>query len=422
MYDKRERWSRVGNNWSQVCGSGIAVAAAAVEDNEPELARDLWERGRRLVEECRKFYEPDGCYPEGPAYWHYGTNYHVLLLAAANVLDREAEVPAVMRRSGDFILQVTGSSGLNFNFADASAGRGGVTAAQAWLAGHFRDAGQAAEIRARLAAGLGERKGFGEDRFDPLQMLWLPAAPAAGTARLPVAAVFEGQQPVALMRTGWDAGAAWFGGKGGTAAASHGHMDAGSFVYDVFGTRWIHDLGPDDYNLPGYFGGKRWSYFRLNNLSHNTLVIGGKCQDPKAAPCPVTAKRRDGAVSTVVFDLSPAYRGQAKQVTRTIKFDHKSGAVSMRDEVVAPGGDVRWAVVTDAEVEVAGACAVLRKKDKTLTLRRVNAGGGVWESAEATPPTEVEKSNQGFRMVRFTMPAVEKLTIEVVIQPGPAGS
>ena len=91
VYDKGGWWSEPRNNWSQVCGSGIALAAAAVARNDQGLSEILFERGLRLVEKCAQFYAPDGMYPEGPGYWHYGTDYHIMLFAACESLDRPFE-------------------------------------------------------------------------------------------------------------------------------------------------------------------------------------------------------------------------------------------------------------------------------------------------------------------------------------------
>lgn len=414
VYDKKSWWSRPGNNWSQVCGAGIALGAAAVEEHEPALCKELWDRGTVLIGQCKKFYEPDGCYPEGPGYWQYGTSYHVLMLSAAQLLDRPAELPGVLRLAGDFILQMAGPSGLSFNFADAGAGRSSVSPAQVWIASQFRDPVQAGHLRARIEA---TGAAVAEDRFGPLGVLWMPEA-LPSVPPMPVAVVYGGEQAVASLRTGWGKDAAWIALKGGTPAASHGHMDVGSWVYDAHGSRWIHDLGADNYNLPGYFGGQRWDYFRLNSLSHNTLVIGGKLQNPKSPPCPVISKTRDGSWSAVAFDLTPAYRGQAKQLTRTVRFDHSSGTAVIRDEIEAPEGDVRWAAVTDADAEVKGADLTLRKKDgKTVTFRRVDKGGGEWQVADAKAPGDKEKSNRGFRMVTFTASKAGNLTLEVAIRP-----
>jgi putative addiction module CopG family antidote len=54
------------------------------------------------------------------------------------------------------------------------------------------------------------------------------------------------EQAMAFFRSGQDPVAARLAIKGGTAAASHGQMDAESFVYDSQGIRWFHDLGKDD--------------------------------------------------------------------------------------------------------------------------------------------------------------------------------
>ena len=132
-------------------------------------------------------------------------------------------------------------------------------------------------------------------RLSALHLLWLPAAPASDAPALRTAALFGGEQPVAFLRTGWSRDDAWLAIKGGTGAASHGHLDAGSFVYEARGVRWCVDLGSDNYNMPGYFGGKRWSYFRLNNRSHNTLVIDDKLQDDPKQPCEITGSGSDGS-------------------------------------------------------------------------------------------------------------------------------
>jgi hypothetical protein len=269
-----------------------------------------------------------------------------------------------------------------------------------------------------MAAALADGGGrSGGDRFSPLHLLWLPEAPKQGAPPLPVAAVFGGEQPVAALRTAWESTATWLAVKGGTPAASHGHMDVGSFVFDAHGQRWVHDLGSDDYNMPGYFGGQRWDYFRLNSLSHNTLVIDGKLQNPKSPPCPVTRRERDGNWSTVAFDLSKAYQGQAAAVRRTVRFDHAAGVAVMTDEIEAPAGAVRWAVVTDAEVTLAGQDALLRKRGKQITLRRVDRSGGDWQLADATAPTPRERSNKGFRILSFTAPRSDSLRLEVGLRP-----
>ena len=44
--------------------------------------------------------------------------------------------------------------------------------------------------------------------------------------------------------------------KNSSAINNHNDLDAGSFVFDALGTRWIEDLGKDSYGLDGYFYSK----------------------------------------------------------------------------------------------------------------------------------------------------------------------
>lgn len=415
VYRKNNWWSRPGNNWSQVCGAGISLAAAALAGHDDGLTAELFPKGLALVEACSKFYQPDGMYPEGPAYWHYGTNYHVLMLAACKPLGVSFRDDPVLRKAGLAMMHLTGPTRLGFNFADGGAGRETPSPAQGWIASHYRDAEQARHVRALLVRAMDEGgKKFKTDRYGPLGIAWLPADPGPGPQ--PQAAVFRGEQAVALFRSGWYPSAAWLGIKGGTAAASHGHMDAGVFVFDAAGERWFHDLGAENYNLPGYFGGKRWDYYRLQNRSHNTLEIGGMLQNPKASPCPVVESKVTGPTYSARFDLGDAYKGSAAKVIRGAAFDAKTGVTRIEDEITAPKGDVIWRAFIDAKAEIRGSEVILTKNGKALTVRRVSPAG-TWSVAPAKPPTPEENPNKGFQALTLTVPAAESVGIAVEIRP-----
>lgn len=420
VYQKGGWWAKVSNNWSQVCGSGIALAAAAVAERDPELCQDLFSRGLRLIDGCTRFYEPDGGYPEGPGYWHYGSNYHIFLLAACGPLGIEAKVPEVWRRSGDFMVHVVGPTRIPFNFADGGAGRDEPSPAQSWIARHFADAGQARHLRAMLRRALDESMGeraHRAGRHFPLHLVWLPAEPTEQLAPQPLAARFGGEQPMAMFRTSWQADAAYLAIKGGTALASHGQMDVGSFVYDALGVRWFHDMGADDYNMPGYFGNQRWEYFRLTNRSHNTLVIDDQLQSANRTPAGLLHFGAEPALARAGFDMAPAYQKQAAAVKRTAAFDMATGKVTMEDQLVAPAGPVRWAAVTRAKVRIDGPSVILEEAGKRLVMTRRDDHGGAWQVSDATPPTSRENPNRGFRIVHFTAPAAAELGLRVDWEP-----
>lgn len=409
VYDKGGWWSNPRNNWSQVCGSGIALAAAAVAGKDAGLAEDLFARGLKLVESCGKFYEPDGMYPEGPGYWHYGTNFHVMLLAACQTLEKPITDNAILKKSGDAVMQLTGPTRIAFNFADGGSRLETPSPAQCWLASHFKAADQARYVRGLFSRALADDGEITGDRYFPLAVLWLPEPPAVKKT-LPTAAVFGGEQAIAIFRTGWDANAAFFAIKGGTPAASHGHMDVGSFVYDAHGVRWIHDLGSENYNLPGYFGGKRWSYFRLQNRSHNTLEINGKLQNADSQPCPLASS----SPLEATFDLSDAYAGAAEKVVRGARFNALTGAVRIEDQITKPSGEIVWRAFTDAAAEIQGDQVVLRKDGHQIILRRACATG-TWSITDAKPPTPEENQNLKFRAVVLTIPRADQVSAIVEI-------
>src|SRR5262249_3582420 len=101
-------------------------------------------------------------------------------------------------------------------------------------------------------------------------------------------AMFRGISAVFLRGAWEDPRAAGRGIRGGDNGANHSHLDLGTFVLDANGKRWVEGLGPDDYNLPDYFGKKRWTYYRLKTEGQNTLVINGENQPTKAKAAVIT--------------------------------------------------------------------------------------------------------------------------------------
>jgi hypothetical protein len=128
------------------------------------------------------------------------------------------------------------------------------------------------------------------------------------------------------------------------------------------------DLGPDDYNLPGYFGHQRWDYYRLRTEGQNTLTINGENQDVKGTAKVVSFSSGEGGTPRrAVVDLTHAYKGVSR-VTREVELkDDKSLVV--RDEVRAEKPvDVVWHMHTTAKIRIGldGKSAVLVMGGKEL--------------------------------------------------------
>jgi hypothetical protein len=187
-------------------------------------------------------------------------------------------------------------------------------------------------------------------------------------------------------------------------------------VLDAMGERWFLDLGSDDYNLPAYFGNKRWTYYRLRTESHNTVLIDNENQDPKAAArlLEFSSKPEEAVVS---FDLTAAYPGRLSKHHRTVRLIGRRTA-RILDELVSPQPvEVLWGAVTDAQVAADGATATLTKNGKGLSARILQAPEGARFEVVSTKPESPQKQNEGTRKLVVRLPAkVTQASVEVAME------
>ena len=367
-------WTRAHHNWSQVCNGGLAVGALAVADEEPAVAAAILDAGLKAVQGAMANFGVDGGWNEGPGYWGYTMRYTSMYLTALQSAlgsMQGLEKTRGLAETGLFRIHFIGPTGRTFNFADARDGAGRA-AAMFWLARVFDRPVYAAH----------ERRMGGAGAFD---LLWYtPEGQGPVESGLAPSKLFRGVN-VAFLRSAWDnPNALWVGFKGGDNQVNHSHLDLGTFVLDALGERWALDLGGDDYNLPGYFGGKRWTYYRLRTEGHNTLVVNGENQAPKAK-APVVAFSSARQEVSAVADLSQGYP-MCGRVLRGMAMV-APGEVLIQDEVSAGEPvEVVWQMHTRAEVKTDKNRAALSLKGKRLGAEILEPAGAVFEVAGANPP------------------------------------
>lgn len=425
---KANRWS---NNWNDVCNGGMVIASLAIAEDAPELAARTLAQAADAMPLALGALSPEGAHDEGGAYWGYATMFSVMALAslesaAGTDLGLIGAHPGWLA-SGGYFAHLHGPSGDYHNYSDpAHTGRPSVIPQLFWMAkraGHPEWAwNQAGLIEAQLG---GTRRRFA--RHAPLLLLWVDGS----LAQDPPAAldfVSGGPGAIALHRTAWAPDAGWVGFKGGSPSANHAHMDGGSFVYEVDGVRWSLDPGMQDYHQLevrgiNVFGrsqdADRWTIFRMSNLSHSTLVVDGQHQ------------RVDGDAGFVahgrgwsVLDLSSHYAGQLTSARRGVRLLDDRRLV-IRDELQADadGGEVRWQMLTMAEVALDGARATLGQDGRQLELRVLEPAGATietWDSA--TPPKEWDKPIEGSTLVGFRvrLEPDQAATLRMVLVPSAA--
>lgn len=427
---KSTGWVRGHNNWNQVCNAGITLGVLAIGEDQPQLARELVHRAVNGVQVVMAEYEPDGAYPEGPGYWVYGTSFNVLLLAALeSALGTDfglSQAPG-FAGSAAYYLQVTGPTGLYFNYPD-SGSRGDFLATVYWFAQRYRQPSLAWHQDRLWQEALSRNpSALVQDRLAPLALLWRHGEPAA-----PEALCWRGRgsNPVAMFRSSWtETDAVYLAIKGGSPSVSHGHMDAGSFVIDAGALRWAMDLGPESYNKIESRGmdlwgksqeAQRWTIFRYHNLSHNTLAVNGQHQRVRGNASIIRYSDRK-AFPHVVFDMSTVYEGQLAQARRGAAL-LPSGQILIQDEFQAAGqpATVRWAMVTPAAVSIEDdRKALLRQEGKTMRLTVLTDAKVQLRTYSTAPQADYDTPNPGTRMIGFEVTLSSGQTVRTAVLLSP---
>jgi hypothetical protein len=416
IYRARRWWAVAHHNWNQVCNGGIGMGALALADLEPQLAGEILHDALESIQLAMVEFAPDGAWKEGPGYWNYATFYNVIFLAGLQTglgTDFGLSQIGAFKETGLFPIYVTGPLGRTFNYADG--GDHTIFASQMfWLARVF---GQPV-----LASY--ERRATSPSALD---LLWYdPAGTNPKAAGLPLDKYFRGAE-IVLLRSEWDNSKALFVGfKAGDNKANHSHLDLGSFVLDAAGVRWAMDLGADDYNLPGYFGGQRWNYYRLRAEGQNTLVInpgGSPDQDP-GANTRITRFESTPTRAFAIADLTPAYAKNAHRVWRGIALLDREKVV-VQDEIQADKPiDLWWFMHTPASVRVAedGRTATLEQVGAQLRAEILSPADAKFQIMDAqplpaSPHPERQARNERVRKLAIHLPGISNTRLSVLLVP-----
>ncbi|MHB8523338.1 MAG: DUF4962 domain-containing protein [Limisphaerales bacterium] len=413
---KHTWWAAARHNWNQVCNGGIGMGALAIADEAPEAAGEFLHAALRSLQLPMAEFAPDGAWAEGPGYWNYATSYNVVILAALETaLGTDfglSQMPG-FAEAGMFPIYATSPLGRTFNYADAHDGP--IRAPQMfWLARQFHRPVYAAYERS-LASPQAQ------------DLTWYePGTTAASLTELPLDKYFR-HADVVTLRSAWENRDALFVGfKAGDNKANHSHLDLGTFALDALGVRWAGDLGSDDYNLPGYFGKQRWTYYRLRTEGHNTLVINpgeGPDQNPSAAGRMIRFESKPQRAFAIA-DLTPAYALSAEKVQRGIALlDRK--AVLVQDEIKASKlADVWWFLHTATAIQVdpSKTTAVLTQGNARLraTILAPSDAGFVTMDAEplaSSPHPQRQAQNAGVRKLAVHVIGATDLRLAILLVP-----
>ncbi|MEM7806838.1 MAG: heparinase II/III family protein [Planctomycetota bacterium] len=423
-------WWTVDSNWSAVCMAGVAAAALA----QPEEHRhhgDQLQRIRQNIDHVFACYEPDGVYPEGPAYWSYGTTFAVLLIETLRALGEddmlEGAIGDGFEKSATFRLLSEGPSLRMFNFYDCHARDASLDPALFW----FDDGAFDTRLLRRQIDLLATAKGRsreayeGADRYMPLALLWADRPIPEASSEDPPTVHWLGRGDLEVGVHEDSATGNYLAFKCGAGNQKHGQLDAGTFVADFHSRRFALDLGAENYpevepHLPGFWSAKpgsdRWKLVRYQNQFHNTLTIGDHPHDPEGLASVVD---RAADERTTSIDLTAPLGRHVRHANRTFTF--ADDAIRIVDEVSQPSDAVHWTMLTEAAVEPASDGFVLTIDDVRVRLRIADAAGVVFSTARVDDAiASYESANPGVTRLRLTSPPADVVRLDVTLAPTPS--
>ena len=371
-------WITSHNNWNAVCHGGMLAAALMTFDKNPELATKTIQRVLDNLPNSLLEYVPDGVYPEGPSYWGYGTSYTVLassMLSAALGQDFGIYESKGFKKGPDFYLQAVAPSGEYFNYCDSD---GRLSGSGAVLLGWF--AAKTGDEKYFIRKFLENPEELG--RFAGPGIVWLSEYERQKDTPLATQWFGEGRNPVAFFRNDDNKYQYYLAAKGGTAAVTHGNMDAGTFVFELDGVRWVIDPGNQNYyalNKIGFdlAGGcqecERWTLLTKSNKGHSTITINNERHNAYGY-APLTGFEK-GDKPSATFDMSEIFKGKVNSAYRTfIKDSDHSAMIEDHIAINDSTKDIVWGLMTVADVEMTDNGAMLKQDGKQPSFGDIISG------------------------------------------------
>lgn len=394
-------------NWNSVCNACMIAAALAVFEHNPEKCESYVisaiQNNRKAVET----FGPNGGYPEGYSYWHYGTIYQTMLFEVLKTaIGYESNLPdntPGFNMTGAFPMMMATPSGGCYSYADVKIGAN-VSCASFWLAKYF-DNPQWLYIDKNMILA----EDFSQEdllwRFNPCILIYSVGLDLSLITKPEKDFWYsDGSQPLFIWRSGFDdINDIYLGIKGGYPKQGHAHMDSGSFYYERDGVIWAGDLGGESYKIPNIADSKqdgvRWDIFRTSLASHNTISFDDEehIVTAKASIIDYFTEDKKGAV----VDLTSSCANKVHSAVRTIYF--QDDQLNIIDNI-NPSVDtkVRWNMITKSEIYVESENRIiLSSEEKAMALEIISP-----ENAEIfTLPAagnEGESINSGYIRLGFT--------------------
>ncbi len=320
---------------------GFVTAFLAICDEEgyENLSNEFLNNIDKYFAEALLYqFQPDGNYSEGLGYWryaYYSTLFFTNAMKTAMGTDMGLENYPGMKETVYFPFAMRGPvTGFNHSDSNADIMREG-SPLYFYLAELYG-------ITQPAAYRLETYEQYGGAEADDL--LWYNPEfdyPVDWRQGFPKDRILDGLDPIAVFRTGYGPDDIYLASKGGNHKTGHDHLDGGSFVLDVFGSRWFSDPGAELYfpELP------RGYYYRIRTEGHNCIVFDqkgeGKIGQTTAVnmfdgKTPFIASGSAPGAAYAVYNMEPCYDGIVTEYRRGFALVNNRTQMIIRDEFELP--------------------------------------------------------------------------------------
>ena len=359
------------NNYNTWVIGGLLAATCAFMESDPDYLSDVAEKSIRGLEYSVKGFAPDGAWLEGPDYWEHTTKYFTAY--AGSVLNCFGDDFNMLRYQGiseapDWMMSITGIYGVN-NFGDALSGE--YTFEEYSFFSKYYNNTAVGSLRKYDIEVRGAEPGI----YDLIY--YDPAVTTSQFDSLPKVITTRGTESAGIRESFSDEKGMFFSSHGGANRGYHMHLDTGSFVFDLNGVRWAHDLGKDDYNT----GLADYQMFRKRSEGHNTVTFNvSSDKDAMLSDgfAPIYDKKYNEHSAYLVYDMSNVY-AETEKFNRGFYIGDNYRSLTVRDEITLnTDSDVLWSMNTMADVSVWGNEAVLYENGQALHIT-VDCDAPEWE-------------------------------------------
>jgi len=344
-------WYNSDDNWNGICNGGLICAALAVYETDPVFMSQLIASAANKIPPYIHSFNPDGASEEGMMYWDYGlTNSFLSFEAMKRILSTTYGLIDIdgLKKAGWFPYLMSGPVATATMGDDyVYNGKTNKFLSYFWFAKTYNDANLAKKHYNECMSRQSKMNGYLDLLFFDPQLVQQGSEVA-----IPLNGYVQGADFMFVRENNTSDDALYIGMHGGDNNASHGHLDAGTFMVQILQENlFVGNLGkPDpypgdyftitspDYNsIPTTTAGQpgRYYYYRVRTEGKSCIVLNPDArpeQNPQGKSTKIN-EMNDASGGFYILDLQQCYSRDVSSYKRGIKLNRNNKIITIQDEL-----------------------------------------------------------------------------------------